>query len=114
MCHAPTLTPPTAEAKRPGLRAQLEPLLVRHHVDLYLAGHDHHYERTHPIEGITHVVSGGGCKLTPVDPRSFTAFGDSVLEFMRIDIDGDRLIGRAVGVDGAVIDRFELRAGEVR
>lgn len=98
----------------PGLRSRLEPLLVRHHVDLYLAGHDHHYERTVPIEGITHIVSGGGCKLTPVDPQSYTAFADSVLEFVRMDIDGDRLTGRTIGVDGEVVDTFELRAREGR
>ena len=99
---------------RPVLGALLEPLLVRHDVDLYLAGHDHHYERTYPIDGITHVVSGGGCKLTPVDPRPFTAFADSVLEFVRIDIDGDRLNGRAIGVNGEVFDRFELQGGDRR
>ena len=26
-------------------------VLDRHHVDLVLAGHDHHYERTHPLDG---------------------------------------------------------------
>lgn len=98
----------------PGLRERLEPILARHHVDLYMAGHDHHYERTHPIEGITHIVSGGGCKLTPVDPEPYAAFADSVLEFMRIDIEGDRLDARTIGVDGDVLDRFQLRAREGR
>lgn len=88
----------------------LEGVLARHQVDLYLSGHDHHYERSHPIEGVTHVISGGGCKLTPVNPRRHAAFAASVLEFVRIDIDGDRLTGRTVGVDGSVLDRFELRA----
>lgn len=97
-----------------GLVPLLEPVLVRHRVDLVLAGHDHHYERTVPIRGITHVVSGGGCKLTPVDPGSHTAYAASVLQFMRIDIDGDRLLGRAIGVDGGTLDRFELRAREGR
>lgn len=99
---------------RPELREHLEPVLVRHQVDLYLAGHDHHYERTHPIDGVTHLVSGGGCKLTPVDPEPYTAFADSVLEFMRIDIDSNRLDARTIGVDGDVIDRFHLRARQRR
>jgi hypothetical protein len=34
--------------------------LDRHQVALYLAGHYHHYERTAPIGGVTHIVSGGG------------------------------------------------------
>lgn len=92
----------------------VEPILARHHVDLVLSGHDHHYERTVPIRDITHVVSGGGCKLTPVDPRPYAALARSVLQFMRIDIDGDRLTGRSIGVDGSIVDEFHLRAREGR
>jgi 3',5'-cyclic AMP phosphodiesterase CpdA len=97
-----------------GARERLEPILARHHVDLVLAGHDHHYERTHPQQGITYVVSGGGCKTTAAGRSSFTAESASVLQFLLIDIDGDRLDSRCVAVDGAVVDRFELRAREGR
>lgn len=92
----------------------LEPILVRHHVDLVLAGHDHDYERTVPINGVTYVVSGGGCKTTAVRPRRFTEVAASTLEFMKFDIDGDHLVGEAIHVDGEVLDRFELRAREGR
>ncbi|MEU3497717.1 purple acid phosphatase family protein [Kitasatospora cineracea] len=34
-----------------GLREDLLPLLDRYSVDLVLAGHDHDYERTHPVRG---------------------------------------------------------------
>ena len=95
-------------------RVRLEPILVRHHVDLVLAGHDHHYERTVPMSGITHVVSGGGCKTTSVSGAPFTARAASVLQFLVIDVDGDRLEGRCVGVAGQVVDRFVLRAREGR
>jgi 3',5'-cyclic AMP phosphodiesterase CpdA len=95
-------------------RERLEPILRRHHVDLVLAGHDHHYERTHPIDGITYVVSGGGCKTTRVSRSDFTAVAASVLQFLLVDVDDDRLSARCVGVDGTVIDRFELRAREGR
>jgi hypothetical protein len=95
-------------------RERLEPILARHHVDLVLAGHDHHYERTHPQQGITYVVSGGGCKTTSVGFSSFTAAAASILQFLVIDIEGDRLDGRCVQVDGDVVDRFVLRARENR
>jgi 3',5'-cyclic AMP phosphodiesterase CpdA len=97
-----------------GARARLEPILTRHRVDLVLAGHDHHYERTHPQDGITYVVSGGGCKTTSVGHSSFTARAASILQFVLIDIDGDRLEGRCIRVDGGVADRFVLRARENR
>ena len=79
-----------------------------------LAGHDHDYERTHPQHGVTHVVSGGGCKTTAVGRSSFTAAATSVLHFLLVDIDGDRLVASCVTVDGTVADRFELRAREGR
>jgi 3',5'-cyclic AMP phosphodiesterase CpdA len=97
-----------------GARATLEPILTRHHVDLVLAGHDHHYERTHPQQGITYVVSGGGCKTTGVRPQRITAAAASILQFMLIDIEGDRLDARCVRVDGQIADRFTLRAREGR
>ena len=92
------------------LRHHLEPVLRRHRVDLVLAGHDHHYERTVPIHDITYVISGAGCKTTKVRPTSITAVAASTLEFLKIDVDGDRLTARAVRPGGAILDRFELRA----
>lgn len=97
-----------------GAREQLEPILVRRHVDLVLAGHDHDYERIHPQRGVNYVVSGGGCKLTPVGRSRFTAVSASALHFLVIDVDGDRLVARCVRADGAVIDEFTLRAREGR
>ncbi|MET0727134.1 MAG: metallophosphoesterase [Acidimicrobiales bacterium] len=97
-----------------GARERLEPILTRHRVDLVLAGHDHNYERTHPQKGITYVVSGGGCKTTSVGRSSFTASAASILQFLLVDIDDDRLTGRCISVDGDVADRFELRAREGR
>ena len=98
----------------PHLEGLLEPILRRHRVDLVLAGHDHHYERSVPIDGITYVVSGGGCKTTPVRPRPHTAFAASALQYMRIEVDGDRLTGHSEGPSGRLLDRFELRAREGR
>jgi 3',5'-cyclic AMP phosphodiesterase CpdA len=97
-----------------GARQMLEPILVRHHVDLVLAGHDHHYERTHPQQGVTYVVSGGGCKTSRVGHSSFTAFAQSTLEFLLFDVEGDRLRGTCIRPDGHIVDRFELRAREGR
>ncbi|GAB3348972.1 metallophosphoesterase family protein [Modestobacter lapidis] len=103
-----------AHGSTPGADELLEPLLADRRVDLVLSGHDHHYERTHPVDGVTYVVSGGGCKTTPVRPGRFTAAASSTLQYLHVDVVGDRLTGRSVRADGRVVDRFELRAREGR
>lgn len=89
---------------------RLAPVLTRHRVDLVLSGHDHHYERTQPIDGVTYVISGGGCKLTGVEPSDFSAVAMSRLQFLRVRATRDRLEAHCVGVDGEVLDAFELTA----
>ena len=90
------------------VREALEPLFVDGGVDLVLTGHDHHYERTTPQQGVTHVVSGGGCKLTGTGTSDFTAYAESVLQFMDLDITSNRLHARCIGRDGRVTDEFDL------
>lgn len=92
----------------------LVPILERHKVDLVLSGHDHDYERTVPINGITYVVSGGGSKTTKVGDSDFTAVAKRILQFLLVEIDGDRLVGTCIQPAGQVADRFELRAREDR
>jgi hypothetical protein len=98
----------------PGAAEALGPILRRHHVDLVLAGHDHHYERFAPIDGVTHIVSGGGCKCTGVRPGRLTEVAEPTLQFLHVDVHGDRLRGRCIRPDGSLVDRFELRAREGR
>ena len=42
------------------LQRLLEPLLLAHQVDLYMAGHDHTLELLPPRQGLTYLISGGG------------------------------------------------------
>ena len=93
------------------VREAIEPILVEGGVDIVFAGHDHHYERTHPQHGIVHVVSGAGCMVTRVGESDLTAFATSELQFMLVRVDGDLMDVRCLGTDGQVIDRVELRKG---
>ena len=72
--------------------------------------HDHAYERTVPIRGITYVVSrGGGKGLYPADRSKWTAFSKSTHHAVMLNIDGKHLSLQAVEPDGTVMDRAELR-----
>lgn len=91
------------------IREDLEPILVRHEVDLVFSGHDHAYERTVPIGGVTYVVSGGGGKgLYPAGRSEWTAFSKSTHHAVLVRIDGKRLSLEAVEPDGAAIDCADL------
>ena len=90
------------------LRAAVEPLFIEGGVDIVFMGHDHHYERTHPQHGIVYVLSGAGSKLTGVGETDFTAHAESSLQFVLVHIDRDTMDVRAIGVDGAVIDQFQI------
>jgi hypothetical protein len=98
----------------PGAQENLVPRLARHHVDLVLTGHDHHYERVEPQDGVTYVVSGGGCKTTRVGRSEFTAFAQRTLQFLHVDVVDDRLTATCVRPDGSTADSFTLRAREGR
>lgn len=99
----------------------LLPVLEEGGVDLVLAGHDHHYERTLPIFGeclrpagdpgaITYVTAGaGGAGLRPATGDWFTATVESELHsFLTLTIHGCVAHGEAIDLEGRVIDTFDL------
>ena len=65
-------------------------------------------------DGKVYVVSGGGCKTTPVTPSEISAVAERTLEFVHVTVDGDRLTGEVIRPDGSLVDHFELRAREGR
>lgn len=93
------------------IREDLEPVFVRHEVDVVFSGHDHNYERTVPIGGVTYVVSGGGGKiLYPAGRSKWTAFSKSAHHAVHIRVGAERLSLEAVEPDGIVLDRLDLPA----
>lgn len=90
-------------------REHLVPVFERHGVALVFSGHDHHYERTHPVRGVVYVVTGGGgARLREVAPRSFTAYAEPAHHAVRVDVGDGGLRLRAVRRDGRVIDEATL------
>lgn len=90
----------------PGLAAKLTGLMQRHGVQLYINGHDHNYERSKPLKGITYlVVGGGGATLRPVIPTAQTAKAASVFSFAEIEASPRHLTVRGWNKNGALIDQ---------
>ena len=96
------------------VRYDLEPLFAKYGVDLVFAGHDHVYERTVPIRGVTYVVSGGGGRrLYPAGKGRLTACSRSAHHAVLGRVDGARLSLEAVEPAGTVFDRFDsIGSGE--
>ncbi len=107
----------------PVLQANLGPLFDRHAVDVVFSGHDHHYERTVPLrggqtvapgQGTVYVVTGGGGKeIRTLGVNAFTAYGESAFHFVRVAVDGGRLLLQMIREDGLVRDTLVLEKGSV-
>jgi hypothetical protein len=91
------------------VRDSFVPLFERHGVQLVLAGHDHDYERTQPIQGVTYIVTGGGGRYTrPVGASDFTAFSREVMHFVHGTLHGDSLVLDAIDATGQTFDSVTL------
>ncbi len=94
-----------------GMRERLVPLFERYGVDAVFMGHHHSYERL-IVNDITYIVTAGGgaglYELAQPEPGSQAAA--RAHHYVVVDINGERLSGKAVDLDGVTIDRFELNA----
>ena len=103
---------PYSSAKSHGsdeeLRKVVEPIFIKHGVNLVLTGHDHVYERIKPQNGIYYFVSGAAGKLRKGDikkssPLTDKAF-DTDLHFMLFEVADDQLYFQAISRTGETID----------
>ncbi|MFN9645835.1 MAG: metallophosphoesterase [Cyanobacteriota bacterium] len=97
----------------PQLAAKLTSLMQRHGVRLYINGHEHNYERSKPLQGITYlVVGGGGASLRPVLPTDQSARVASVFSFAEIEATPKELRLWARDRDGRLLDEAVIARRE--
>ena len=98
-------------------RGLLEPVFVKHGVNVVLTGHEHFYERVKPQKGIAHFILGSSAKLRRGDLQksALTAYGnDTDYTFMLVEIDGDEMFYQAINQKGVTLDAGSVRrVGEV-
>lgn len=90
-------------------RRAFAPLFAEHGVQLVLSGHDHDYQRSIPVDGVTYVVTGAASGTRRTGEDDFTAVSFSWHHYVDIAVYPDRLVLRAVNQAGRVADEWTLQ-----
>ena len=110
--HHPLYSSGDTHGSDTALREQLEPLFLKHSVDLVLTGHEHFYERLKPQKGINYIISGSAAKLRKgnIGASDLTAKGfDQGYAFLLMEIAGDDLHFQAITDGGRTVDSGHIR-----
>ena len=91
------------------VRDAFVPIFQRHGVQLVLSGHDHDYQRSIELDGVTYIVTGAAAGTRRTGEASFTAVSFSWHSYVEVGIYRDRLIGRVLNQDNRVADEWVLR-----
>jgi len=90
------------------VREAFVPIFERYGVQLVLSGHDHDYQRSDPINGVTYVVTGGAAGTRRTGDASYTAVSFSWHHFVDLNVFEDRIVLRAVNQDLRVADEATI------
>ena len=90
-------------------RAAFSPLFERYGVQLVLSGHEHDYQRSEVIGGVTYVVTGAAAGTRRTGEAGFTAVSFSWHGYVELGVYSDRIVGRALNQDNRVADEWYLR-----
>lgn len=98
------------------IRKAVQPLLAKYKVQLLIAGHEHNYQRSIPIDGVTHLLTGGGGQqvfpFTNHKP-SHTAVRRATFHHVEVAVGATQLVVRAIDQHGRLIDTAVIPIGAV-
>jgi 3',5'-cyclic AMP phosphodiesterase CpdA len=109
--------PPYSSGKFHGssksIRKMVEPLFIKHGVDIVFTGHDHFYERVKPQSGIYYFVTGAGGQIrvggikknSPLTDKAY----DQDLSFMLVEIAEDEMHFQVVSRTNTIVDSGVIR-----
>ena len=111
--HHPPYSSGKFHGSSKGTRRVLEPLFVKHGVDVVFAGHEHFYERIKPQKGIYYFVTGAGGQIRVGDVKKKSALTDKAfdedLSFMLIEIVDDEMHFQVISRTGQTVDSGVIR-----
>jgi hypothetical protein len=117
--HRPMFASDTSEGSNLTVRAAWQPIYEKHHTDVDLNGHDHHFEMTTPVlgdqvvttGGVRYVTSAGGGALfdPPTNmPEPWSIAYYAGLSFAIVDVDDSSVTVTGYRTDGTEIKAFTL------
>jgi predicted phosphodiesterase len=112
-CHHSIYSSARMHREYTKLRAQLEPLYVKHGVAAVFSGHSHCYERVKPQKGVYYFTEGasGEIKRKTLDRTTplFAAGEDEKNSFLIVHASESELKVEAIGADGSLIDSYTIK-----
>lgn len=95
------------------IRDAVQPLLARYNVQLLVAGHEHNYTRANPVQGVTHVLTGGGGQqVFPFTEKqqAHVARRKAAFHHVEVSVGRHQLVVRAIDEWGRRIDTVAIAA----
>jgi len=110
--HHPLYSSGATHGSADAQRQVLEPVLLKHGVNVVFTGHEHFYERLAPQKGVAYFIIGSSSKLRKGDLRksALTVYGnDTDYAFMLAEIVGDELFFQTISDKGVTLDTGSIR-----
>jgi len=106
--HHPPYSSGGKHGSETSVREVVEPIFLKHGVNVVFAGHEHFYERIKPQKGIYYFISGAGGKLRKGDvkkgsPLTAKAYDDD-MSFMLVEITKDAMHFQVISRTGETVD----------
>lgn len=104
--HHPLYTVRGQHSPAVALREQIADSLVKNHVQIILAGHNHFYARMKPVDGSMQVISGGGGRHLAFPLNDSCAFISARrYHFTGVEVYPDRIQFTAIDQNGETFDQ---------
>jgi predicted phosphodiesterase len=109
--HHPLYSNASRHGSSVDLRVLLEPLFLKHGVNVVFSGHDHVYERVKPQKGIYYFVSGSAGQLRKGNmtrSEQTAASFDQDQSFMLVEVAGADMFFQVISRAGQTVDSGEI------
>jgi 3',5'-cyclic AMP phosphodiesterase CpdA len=90
------------------VRSAFVPIFERYGVQIVFSGHEHDYQRSNPINGVTYIVTGAASRALRTGIDDFTAVAYSTHHYVDMNIYNDHILLRAIDQDGEQFDEVVI------